>query len=369
MVQHRIAYFISPHGLGHAARAAAVMAALQEIDAAIHFEIFTRVPLRFFEDSLPGPFHYHSLLTDIGVVQKTPLTEDLDRTLERLNAFLPLNRSKVSRLARRINRLGCELVICDISPMGIAVAREADIPSVLVENFTWDWIYEGYARVNARLRRHVPYLRKLFDAADHHVQTEPVCLSRVSDLVTEPVGRKVRTPAKEIRGELGLASDSKAVIITMGGIRGQHFSYHHMKGQNDVNFVIPGGSEVIETHGNLVLLPHHSNLFYPDLINASDAVVGKIGYSTLAEAYYTGVPFGYISRTRFRESQILADYLEKNMFGFAIEEEEFQDGSWVSHLQALLALPRAPRKGPNGADQVAHFILTLLNRQGMSASL
>ena len=48
----RIAYFVTPHGFGHAARAAAVMVALQEIDPAIQFDIFTQVPRWFFQDSL-----------------------------------------------------------------------------------------------------------------------------------------------------------------------------------------------------------------------------------------------------------------------------------------------------------------------------
>ncbi len=84
----RIAYFISPHGFGHAARASGVMAALHEIDPSITFEIFTTIPKWFFQDSISGPFTYHSLLTDIGVVQKTPLREDLPKTLQCLNQFL-----------------------------------------------------------------------------------------------------------------------------------------------------------------------------------------------------------------------------------------------------------------------------------------
>ena len=36
-----LAYFISPHGFGHAARAAAVMSALHTQDPALQFEIFT----------------------------------------------------------------------------------------------------------------------------------------------------------------------------------------------------------------------------------------------------------------------------------------------------------------------------------------
>ena len=55
----RIAYFVTPHGFGHAARAAAVMVALQEIDPAIQFDIFTQVPRWFFQDSLVRDVHYY----------------------------------------------------------------------------------------------------------------------------------------------------------------------------------------------------------------------------------------------------------------------------------------------------------------------
>ena len=68
-----IAYFISPHGYGHAARAAGVMEAVHELNPSIRFEIFTKVPSWFFDDSSSGNFGYHSLLTDIGLVQRTPL--------------------------------------------------------------------------------------------------------------------------------------------------------------------------------------------------------------------------------------------------------------------------------------------------------
>ncbi len=362
-VKHRVACFISPHGFGHAARAAGIMAAIHEIDSSIRFEIFTKVPSCFFHSSLSGPFTYHSLLTDIGLMQKTPLREDLNKTLQCLNDFLPFDHSQISTLGQLINRLRCELIICDIAPMGILVAKEAHIPSVLVENFTWDWIYQEYRSHDIQINKHIVYLRSLFDAAEHHVQTEPVCCYRVADLTTLPVSRKVRTPAREIRKKLRLPSNSKVVMITMGGIPEQYTFLKELATQRDVHFVVPGGSESMEIRDNLVLLPHHSNFFHPDLINVCDAVVGKLGYSTLAEVYHAGIPFGYISRPSFRESEILAAYVKKEMIGVAIEETEFQVGTWISHLQDLLALPRIQRSGPNGAQQVARFVHTLLNRE------
>jgi hypothetical protein len=51
-VSNRIAFFISPHGYGHAARAAGIMEALSGLDPLIRFELFTMVPRWFFADSL-----------------------------------------------------------------------------------------------------------------------------------------------------------------------------------------------------------------------------------------------------------------------------------------------------------------------------
>ncbi|MBN1106743.1 MAG: hypothetical protein JXL84_25295, partial [Deltaproteobacteria bacterium] len=142
----RVAYFVSPHGYGHAARAAAVMEAIFRKALPSEFHIFTTVPRWFFRDSLSGSFHLHRVLTDIGLAQKTPLKADLPETIRRLDRFLPFDPAMVERLAGSLRRSGCRLVVCDIAPLGIVAAGTAGIPSVLIENFTWDWIYEAYER-------------------------------------------------------------------------------------------------------------------------------------------------------------------------------------------------------------------------------
>ena len=361
-VEHRVGYFISPHGFGHAARAASVIESICEIETSIRFEIFTRVPSWFFQVSLPGPFSYHSLLTDIGIVQETPLKEDLGKTIQYLDNFLPFESSLIDRLAQQLERLKCELVICDIAPMGIVAAQKAGIPSVLVENFTWDWIYQGYAGLDEQINNHVTYLQRIFESVSYHIQTEPVCFYREADLLTLPVSRKVKTPDKNIRKQLHIPVDKKVILITMGGIREKYTFIKQLTSQRDACFIIPGGSELMELTGNLVLLPHHSDFYHPDLVNASDAVVGKLGYSTLAEIYHAGVPFGYISRPSFRESRKLADYAEREMACIAIEEADFHNGNWVSQLPQLLTLRQMQRSGPNGSEQIATYICELLRR-------
>jgi UDP:flavonoid glycosyltransferase YjiC (YdhE family) len=358
--KYAIAFFISPHGYGHAARAAGVMEALYQLNPAVRFEIFTLVPEWFFDVSLSAGFGYHAVLTDIGLVQKGPLKADLPETVRQLDHFLPWDPAMIRDLANLVKRLKCGLVISDIAPMGIAVARDAGIPSLLLENFTWDWIYQGYVEDDGKIGKHIDHLKQVFEAADYHIQTEPVCQRRSADLTTHPVSRKIKTPAHEIRGKLGIPEDSKAVLITMGGIQEPYPFIDRLTSKRDIHFVIPGASDQVQIHGNLALLPHHSHYFHPDLVNAADTVIGKVGYSTVAELYYAGVPFGYVARSRFLESHTLVSFIEKQMKGLPIAEDEFHDGSWLSHLPDLLALPRIERRSPLGAEQAARFIHQLM---------
>jgi hypothetical protein len=356
-----IAYFISPHGYGHAARASAVMAAMYDINPSIKFEIFTTIPGWFFQQSLSGSFAYHSLLTDIGMVQETPLRENLPETLKKLNNFLPYVCSQIEGLSRDINKLKCQLVLCDISPMGIAVAQKARVPSVLIENFTWDWVYENYLNADFPANQHVDYLRKTFNSVSYHIQTEPVCYYKNADLTTIPISRKPGTPSQKVRQRLGIPDRVKAVMITMGGIPEKHTLLNHLTYYRDIYFIIPGGSQTTRLVDNLVLLPHRSDFFHPDLINACNAVIGKLGYSTLAEIYYAGVPYGYIPRSSFKESEILEAFVKEQMSGCAISETQYKEGSWISFLPDILALPVIKRSDSNGAEEAAQFIYKVLS--------
>lgn len=357
-----MAWFITPHGFGHAARAASVMAGIQCIAPRTRFKIFTTVPQWFFDQSLTGPFEYHPLHTDIGLAQETPLREDLDKTIQKLDEFLPFDPSLMESLARQVD--GCGLILCDIAPLGIAVAQKAGIPSVLIENFTWDWIYQPYAEQNSRIQPHITYLREWFSQADYHIQTQPICQpSPRADFSAEPISRSPKTEPGQVRSQLGIPEGRKMVLLTMGGIQGRYDFLEGLNALKDIFFVIPGGgaSDLPEFQDNIILLSSNSSFFHPDLVNAADAVVAKAGYSTLAEVYHTGIPLAYVSRALFPESKTLAAFIEQRMKGFAINPDEFQKGAWISRIPELVSLPRIRPRTPNGAIQTAEFITSLCN--------
>jgi UDP-N-acetylglucosamine:LPS N-acetylglucosamine transferase len=358
----RIAFFISPHGFGHAARAASVMEALAQIDSSHQFDIFTTVPEWFFANCNSFAFQYHQLLTDIGLVQKTPFEEDVPSTVQKLKKFLPFNQSRIAALAEKIKHLKCKLVICDIAPLGIRVAKEAGVPSVLIENFTWDWIYRGYAAEG--LKKFDVYLQSIFAEATYRIQTRPICKYADADFTAGPASRKTKNPSRATRLRLGLSDSCKVVVITAGGVPKSYGFIDKLKNQTEIHFIIPGASHSEDLQNNLIFLPENSAYFHPDLINAADAVIGKAGYSTIAEVYHAGVPFGYVARSSYRESKPLIGFIEKNINGFAIRESEFQNGMFVRHLEKLLEIPRGQCNSPNGANQIAGYLTDQIMGQG-----
>jgi hypothetical protein len=353
-----IACFISPHGFGHAARSAAIMAALHHLDPGICFEIYTLIPEWFFTESLSGPFHYHALKTDIGLIQSSPLAEDPAATLHALDQFFPFKQDHIERIAQNLLAHRCLYAICDISPLGIAAGKAANIPTVLLENFTWDWIYENYRLEYPNFSKHIRYLRKIFQTPDIHILAQPYCqLDPRADLIARPISRASTKSPQAVRSALGITGKEKMILITMGGIPESFRRVDHLHALQNTVFVIPGGSGHFTRVNNLILLPHHSDFFHPNLINASDAAVGKAGYSTIAELYNAGIPFGYFSRDNFRESAFLTAFIDANMPGIPMQSQQISDPGWLTQIPELLSLPRVHRGQPNGASQVAQFLL------------
>jgi len=354
-----IAWFISPHGFGHAARAASVMEAIRDLEPSARFELFTTIPEWFFREALDGSFGYHELETDIGFVQKTPFEVDLDETKQALDGFLPFSEDRLADLARQLRLLSCRLVVSDIAALGILAAQNARLPSILVENFTWDWIYRNYDNRSPIPDTCAAYLKKCYQSVDYHIQTEPICYRQPVDLTVGPASRKIRNSREDTRQQLELQADEKLVLITSGGVPKENPPIKALKQFSNILFVIPG---LTETHreDNVLCLKNDSSFFHPDLVAAADAVIGKAGYSTIAEVFHSGIPFGYVSRPEFPESRVLAQFIETHMSSTFIDQRIFHSGAWYEELGRLLRMPRRQPDMPNGAVQIAEYILNLM---------
>ena len=360
MTPDRIAYFVSSHGFGHAARSAAVMEAIHARHPATRFSLFTGVPRWFFEDSMTASFDYLPCHTDVGLVQSTPMEEDLSATLRELSNFLPLRPDAVETAAATVSRLGCGLVVSDISPFGIAVASSLGLPCVLIENFTWDWIYGAYLSDEPRFSPFIDELHNLYSTVHLRIQARPFCQPVSGAHSVNPISRPIRQSRPKILERLQLPEESQFVLLTMGGFPANYEFLDRLHRYSGLRFVIPGGADSIIRQQNLILLPHRTSFQHADLVAAASLVVGKLGYSTLAEVYQSATPYLFMQRRRFPESPALARFAERNLVCGELTEDEFEAADWPDQLHDLQAVQRTRAPETTGSQEVAGLISSLL---------
>lgn len=361
-----LAVFISPHGFGHAARACALIQVIAERREGLRFEIFTTVPKWFFEDSLEVPFTWHQLDTDVGLVQKSSLEVDLGATVERVGELVGSLESRAGFLARTLEGLSCRAVLADISPLGLAAAAAAGLPSVLVENFTWEWIYAAYFDREPRLRPLAASLGERFRRATLRLRARPVCPPAVADdlisqrvLEVPPICRLRRRTRGAVRRELGLDPARPLVLLTMGGVAWRYANLDRLGSRPDLNFAVLAGVAAAERRDNVLLLPDRSPVPVSDLVAGADVVVGKLGYSTVVEAWAAGTRYAFVRRPDFPESPVLEAFVRETLPAVEIPVSELERGEWLGALDALLARPRASARAADGAERAAEAILRL----------
>lgn len=324
--------------------------------AGARFEVYAAAPRWFFDESVRGSYRLHDVRIDVGFVQRDSLAFDLPATVSALRAMLPFREPLVEELAREVRAAGCRAVLCDIAPLGIAVAERAGLPSVLLENFTWPWLYEPLLAHAPELAPLSAELERWFARATIHVQTAPVCREDAgAALVVPPISRPPRGSREEVRRGLSLEPGVPVVVLTMGGVPQEMPFLDRLRAVRDVTFLVTGAART-RVEGNVRLFDNGTRIYMPDLVRAADAVVAKLGYSTLSEVWREGRPLARVTRPDFRESETLAAWSAGRVPGFEIEDVSFATGDWLERLPELLAAPTATPRAEGGAERVARFL-------------
>ena len=334
------------------------MEALNARIADLHFDIFTGTPEWVFRDSFVTNITYHPGAVDVGLVQNSPMHHDLAATVRTVRAYLDSIPERAEELAAQIRKSGAEAVICDISPLGIIAGKRAGLPVFLFENFTWDWIYDPYISEYPEFREINDRMRDIFAQADRRMQSEPLCdPSPDADALIPPVSRKPHHTASEFRSSLGIPDHHRLGMISMGGIPENLDLAVSCSIPENVTLLLPGTFDHTEKIGNKVLLPHHSGYYHPDMVHASDFLIGKAGYSTISEVCASGAAYGFISRDDFRESGVTKAFLQRRPNTLEIPYERFSAFTLDREIEQLLELGKTVPQPVNGSDIAADFIL------------
>jgi len=357
----RIAFYISGHGLGHAMRMKELMRCLLHEDPRVEIFVMGTMPSWVYDEPPALRVHQRFLRCDVGAIQKDSLHLDVRCTLEENAEFYRGIDALVKREAGFIRAEEIDIVVGDIPPLAFLVSSSAGVTGIAIGNFSWDWIYEEYAAAHPHYAYLVDMVRDAYARADLLLRLPfHGDMSAFRTILDIPlIARRGVAAKEEVRSLLGIRADEarKVVFISMGGHVRAEIGEEAAGDFGDyiyISYFTPAGKME-----NLILLENKSRIPHPDLVRASDLVISKPGYCTVAECIANQTPLMYTSRDRFREFPVMESAVRKFCRWYYLPREDFHAGAWRKHLDAFFSLPGTPWPDipPDGATVAARQIL------------
>ncbi|KAJ4959558.1 hypothetical protein NE237_026669 [Protea cynaroides] len=350
------AYYITGHGFGHATRVVEIVRHLIAAGHDVH--VVTAAPHFVFTTEIQSPrLLIRKVLLDCGAVQADALTVDRLASLEKYSQTAVLPRDSIlATEVEWLNSIKADLVVSDVVPVACRAAADAGIRSVCVTNFSWDFIYAEYVMAAGYHHRSIVWqIAEDYSHCEFLIRLPGYCpMPAFRDVIDVPlVVRRLHKYRAEIRTELGIGDDVKVVIFNFGGQpAGWNLKEDYLP--DGWLCLVCGASEDQLVPPNFIKVP--KDVYTPDLIAASDCMLGKIGYGTVSEALAYKLPFVFVRRDYFNEEPFLRNMLEYYQGGVEMIRRDFLTGRWKPYLDRAVSLKPCYEGGINGGEVAARIL-------------
>lgn len=349
-----LCFYISGHGFGHAVRQIEVLDAVSERLPEIPILIRTSAPRALFERTARGTFTLAEGHVDTGAVQRDSLSVDEAETIRRAGAFHADLERRAAAEAELLRRHGAALVICDAPPLACAAAAAAGIPSVVLSNFTWDWIYEGYGEHLSEAPELLPVIRGAYALARAGWRLPMhggfATVPGVVDLPFVARRSAASRSRDELRSVLRLPRERRLALASFGGYGVEGLALEALDCTAEWEVVLtardaPAAARMAARRGvSIIAEPvlYGAGLRYHDLVKAVDVVVTKPGYGIISDCIANGTALLYTSRGRFAEYDVLVAEMPRYLRCGFIEGDDLRQGRWRAALHAVWTSPPPP---------------------------
>jgi L-arabinokinase len=362
-------FYISGHGFGHASREIEVMNALAAACPGLSIVVRTAAARRLFDRTVRPPVTFIEGACDTGVVQIDSLRLDEEETIRRAAAF----HRQLPRLAAQegvlLREHDARFVVADAAPLAPVAASAAGVPSVVLANFTWDWIYEGYPEA---LTAAPDLIETIRDAYRHAGGAWRLPLHGGFTMFDRPIdvpfiARHAARDRLDVRRLLHLPAAGPLALSSFGGYGLRDFDLHRLDCLDEWGIVItgndppgalPAGVQFVD-EGRM----YASGVSYEDLIASVDVVVTKPGFGIVTECLANDTAMLYTSRGRFVEYEVMVAEMPRFLRCAHIDLESLRAGRWLDGLTRVRELPPPPeRPRTDGAEVVAGMIVERMER-------
>ncbi|CAN6192994.1 unnamed protein product [Urochloa humidicola] len=350
------AFYLTGHGFGHATRAIEVVRHLVAAGHEVH--VATAVPEFVFTAEVRSPrLRIRRVILDCGAVQADALTVDPLATLEKYHEAAVVPRESILRAESDwLNSIKTDLVVSDVVPVVCKVAADMGIRSVCIGNFSWDFIYSEYIMEAGYHHRSV-----VWQIAEDYAHCDILLrlpgygpMPAFRNVIDVPlIVRGLRKSRSEVRKELGLEENAKVLVLNFGGQPAGWKVKQEWLPDGWICLVC-GASDSQDVPPNFIKLA--KDAYTPDVIAASDCMLGKIGYGAASEVLAYKLPLVFVRRDYFNEEPFLRNLLEHYENSIEMIRSDFLAGHWKPYLLRALTLQPCYNGPTNGGEVVAQIL-------------
>ncbi len=349
---------ISGHGYGHAAQVVPVLNALGTLVPDLTVVLRTTVPASFFHDRLTIQWKHSPEQQDVGCIQDGPLKIDIDATWEAHRQFHETWEARLSKEVAAMQAASPSLIIADTPYLAIEAGSLAQIPTLVLANFTWDLVLKEFCHASDHSRqRLIQSIRGFYRKADKALRITPApkidVFSTISDI--GPIASSTSSERDRLAATLDLASNERTVLVGFGGIPLSSLPLAQMEQLRQYRFLIDGPVpiEFSRIHSTKIL-----PFSFKTLLASVDIIMTKPGYGTVVEAVALQQPIVYVRRHNFADEPPLVDFLHRYGRSVELSMDDFMKGCWEPALQQALTASATLHPPPTtGAAEAAEEIV------------
>ncbi|MEC7984636.1 MAG: hypothetical protein VX278_05700 [Myxococcota bacterium] len=280
----KIAHVCTPHGFGHLTRQLALGIELEHLCASSTYYCHNA---SIVKESHPNA-KYIVKSADVGLIQKDSLHIDFDQTLRVLDDLCTEKKLQwwMEELAPY------DAVIADLPPIILEACRRIQKPVLAVGNFDWAWIYRHYQPLKNWSKQwdkwqkgHVALSLSPGPAMEGFTILDTVSvISRPAEPYPVP---------------------SNGILLSFGGLG--LADLNKIPRFSDVLWILTPATPYIERPD----FRYISDVPYQNLIEGSEILLSKAGYSILSESMRSGTKQIWLHRSQFPEAPYLEEYAQQ----------------------------------------------------------
>ena len=402
-----IVYYITGHGLGHATRSLEIINAIilstssnssnfntnssssssintnsNSNNSQYKLYIVTAIDKSFFIKSLSNDYNisidkineilvFDSRTLDSGAIQSDALTVNKHETLKTYHDNIHLNHTTLIEFETKwlINNK-IELALIDATPLAVKASSINNIKTILLTNFTWDFIYSEMIKNDSGLEEiysdMIKEVSQDYSYCTSYIQYPGICpiinIPSTNCIEGPLVSRTSKKTRDDMRKQYNISADKKVLLIGFGG---HNFNFKNITNDSYLSeswiCIVLGSNDMTNTEKFISV---SYDCYVPDLLIMVDCVIGKVGYGFVSECLSAGCPLIYISRSNWSEENYLIQLLQTYNAGFEMTYNDFINGNWIECLDRALSISCSWKlndlHSKNGPEMILKQIESLL---------